>query len=1305
MTATRRQGWSIKPPLILDRLRTTVKLKETSMTKPPRRILYCLGMFGVLALTAEVRAADWPMWRHDMHRSAASPQELPDRLHLQWVREFPPLKPAWSDQPKMQLDAVYEPVVMGKLLFVGSSRWDCVLALDTRSGEEKWRYDAGGPIRYAPVAWEDKVYFAADDGYLYCVRAEQGTLLWKFRGGPSERKVLGNERLVSTWPARGAPVIADGTVYFAAGIWPFMGIFVYALDARTGQVIWVNDGDGSLFMKQPHNADSFAGVAPQGPLVVAGDKLLIPGGRSVPACYDRRTGKLIHYLLAEHGKRGGGAAVTAQGKYFFNGRGAFDLQTGKYLGVAGEDVILSEDMLYACDEGECEAFDLKAAEVKHSEMIDRKGEKVKVAKWTIDRKGSVEIDKAGAWMKAGSRLYAGAPNRLVAIDLPMDLDERDIAWETEIDGTAVSLLAADDRLFAVTREGKLYCFGAERREPRTYELGAAAAAPADAWKDRARGILEATKVTEGYCIAWGVGSGRLISELLQQSQLRIIAVDSDPSRVRAARERFIADGLYGERVEVHLGDPLAFSFPPYLASLMVSEDLAAAGIEMGEPFVRKAFTSLRPYGGVACLPIAADRHALFAELVKKAQLERAVVRGSGAHALLTREGALPGAANWTHEHADAANTRVSADQRVRAPLGVLWFGGPSHDGVLPRHGHGPQPQVIDGRIIIEGVDMLRAMDIYSGRILWETRLPGVGAFYNNLMHQPGANASGTNFISLGDGIYVIHGASCLRLDPATGKPMAEFKLPVLPGDKESTRWGYLNVAGEYLIGGAEPLYDPNINKSNLLQSIGDAIKLPSGDDKTKPPASKTKVDNDNLSSSKHLVVMDRHTGKVIWTATAQSGYRHNAVCVGGGRLYAIDRLSGAQVNRMKRRGETPEVKSRLLAFDLATGKQLWSTEEDVFGTWLSYSVPHGVLVESGRNASDTLSDEPKGMRAYAGSDGKVLWFDKNYVGPAMIHGETILKGTSACELLTGKPRMRTDPLTGLPIEWNWCRTYGCNTPAASQHLLTFRSGAAGYYDLANDGGTGNFGGFRSSCTNNLIVAGGVLTAPDYTRTCICNYQNQTSLALIHMPEVETWTYFGTWALKGPVRRVGINLGAPGDRRDENGTLWLEYPGIGGKSPVVPVRITPVPPPLVPEEMVGLQWFRTHESRVQGNGPKWVAASGVKGLTSLAVTLDEDASAERTYTVRLHFVEPEDLKPGDRVFDIRLQGQEVKKDFDIIREAGGPQRALVKEFAGIKVTKDLTVSFTTSFPASAPAQAGMRSGPPVLCGIEIVAEGW
>ena len=227
------------------------------------------------------------MWRHDAQRTGTARQQLAAKLYLHWSRDYLRQKTAWPDQPMMVFDRVCEPIILGTTLFIGSARNDTLTALDTRTGAEKWTFHADGPIRFAPAAWENRVYFSCDDGHLYCLDAESGKQLWKFRGGPSDRKILGNGRLISTWPARGAPVVADGTVYFAASIWPFMGIFIHALDAKTGQVIWTNDGDGSIYMKQPHNADSFAGIAPQGPLVISGDKLLVPGGRSVPACYDR----------------------------------------------------------------------------------------------------------------------------------------------------------------------------------------------------------------------------------------------------------------------------------------------------------------------------------------------------------------------------------------------------------------------------------------------------------------------------------------------------------------------------------------------------------------------------------------------------------------------------------------------------------------------------------------------------------------------------------------------------------------------------------------------------------------------------------------------------------------------------------------------------------------------------------------------------------------------------------------------------------------------------------------------------------
>jgi hypothetical protein len=271
------------------------------------------------------------------------------------------------------------------------------------------------------------------------------------------------------------------------------------------------------------------------------------------------------------------------------------------------------------------------------------------------------------------------------------------------------------------------------------------------------------------------------------------------------------------------------------------------------------------------------------------------------------------------------------------------------------------------------------------------------------------------------------------------------------------------------------------------------------------------------------------------------------------------------------------------------------------------------------------------------------------------------------------------------IPWEFSRNYGCNTAVASEHLITFRSAAAGFFDLQTDAGTANLGGFKSGCTSNLIVANGVLSAPDYTRTCTCSYQNQTSLALVYMPEVETWAFNRFKAGDEPVKRVGINLGAPGDRRADDGTLWLDYPSVGGPSPDIPVRIAPEKP----------EWFRRHSSRVQGDGLTWVGASGTKGARSVTLTLAPGAETERAYTVRLYFAEPDDLSAGERVFDVAIQGRPVLAGFDVVKEASGRLRTVVKDFQGIRVKQDLTITF-------ARARSGTAHDP-VICGIEAVAE--
>ena len=502
--------------------------------------------------------------------------------------------------------------------------------------------------------------------------------------------------------------------------------------------------------------------------------------------------------------------------------------------------------------------------------------------------------------------------------------------------------------------------------------------------------------------------------------------------------------------------------------------------------------------------------------------------------------------------------------------------------------------------------------------------------------------------------------------------------PDSPSSVSSRRWAYLGVCEDYLIAGANfTRYSP------LLKPPGD-----------KPDAAAPFVD---WSASRTLVVMNRYDGKVLWSVDADNGFIHNGIAAGGGMVFCLDAVPPYVKRNAKQDAKVGQT-SRLLAMDLRTGRVVWDTRDVAFGTWLGFSEQFGVLVQAHRKSSDMLWEPGDRMAAFRAQTGEVLWDRKtNYSGPCMLRAGTIFTQESAYDLLTGLQRTYPHPLTGETIPWEYSRNHGCNTAIASENLLTFRSAAAGYYDLTNDGGTGNFGGFRSGCTSNLIVANGILNAPDYTSTCTCSYQNQTSLAMVHMPDAEMWTFSKVKSSNAPIQNVGINFGAPGDRRAENGTFWLEHPGVGGNSAELDISLTPEKP----------SWFRRHSSRLQRGVIPWVEASGAEGLRSVRVRVSgrhrekteradldgEHSGADQSYTVHLHFMEPRDKRPGERRFDVALNGQTVLEDVDIVAQAGSPNVGIVRTFQGIRASDFLTVSLT-------PADANSET---VLCGIEIVTE--
>ncbi|MEA3364226.1 MAG: PQQ-binding-like beta-propeller repeat protein, partial [Candidatus Hydrogenedentes bacterium] len=1172
----------------------------------------------------------------------------------------------------MPYDKVFEPVVAGGTVFIGFNDSDKVIAVDQETGEEKWAYYCDGPVRLPPVVWKDRVLFVSDDGYLYCLQTSDGTLQWKRRGGPSDRKILGNSRLISTWPARGGPVVTDGIVYWGASIWPFMGIFIYAHDVESGDLVWMNDEESARFRQQPHGgAISFANIAPQGAFAVNGDALLVSGGRSVPAIFDRNTGAFEYYRVADYSKTGGSFIATIGDLFFSHHREkvttAYGLEDGEELaGRVGKHPVLTLEIFYFSGE--------------QVTAVDADAFRKDPRKWQNAVLWIAPVDARGDLIKAGNRLYAAGDGRITALECGPAKEQWSVAWVKAVEGHVERLVAANGVLIVVTLDGRVMAFGSSGETPVLRPPKPLVTSSPESTLDAADAILTDTGVNDGYALVYGPGNGALVEALAAKSNLHIVAISPDAANVERLRRHFDVTGLSGRRVAVLEGDPFSLDLPPYLASLTVVQELNPDRCPRDEKLLHTLFQSTRPYGGVVWLP-KTPANAPLKPLCDASDLPGLTYREASA-IMLSREGPLPGSAWWTHNLGDPAQTAKSNDTLVKLPLGLLWFGGSSNEDVLPRHGHGPSEQVIGGRLFIQGINCMSARDVYTGRVIWKRMLHDLGTYnvyYDetykvtptdtryNQVHIPGANIRGTNFVATLDALYVIQGSETHVLDTATGATKNVFRLPPVDPDarkKHYPEWGYIAVTDDLLLGGAG------------FVAFSDAASLKS---------SQYSIWTDfDRSASQKLVALDRHTGEHVWTLPSRHGFLHNGIAIGNGTLFCLDKMPPGIENRLRRRGIKPEAYARLSAIDVRTADLEWQTDKDVFGSFLSYSEEHDILIQSTRPSRDTVVDEEgRRMIAYRGSTGDVLW-DKevSYATFPILHGERIITESTCLDLKTGERLTWAHPLSGDEMPWTWTRAYGCNYPLAAEHLLTFRSGAAGFYDLDNYGGTGNFGGFKSGCSNSLIVADGVLNAPDYTRTCSCSYQNQTSLALVHMPDVEMWTFNSVGTPDGTIQQIGINLGAPGDRRVSEGTLWLDYPDVGGPSPKVDIAAAPE----------SIDWFRHHSSYIQSGSCPWIVASGAYGLRELKLRLQPDDAAEKRYRVRLFFAEEDDIESGPRLFDIAVQGKTVAENVDIAALSGGPRREHVLDFRDVGVTGHLVVSLTP--------RTDLKT---LLCGVEAIAE--
>jgi hypothetical protein len=87
---------------------------------------------------------------------------------------------------------------------------------------------------------------------------------------------------------------------------------------------------------------------------------------------------------------------------------------------------------------------------------------------------------------------------------------------------------------------------------------------------------------------------------------------------------------------------------------------------------------------------------------------------------------------------------------------------------------------------------------------------------------------------------------------------------------------------------------------------------------------------------------------------------------------------------------------------------------------------------------------------------------------------------------------------------------------------------------------------------------------------------------------------------------------------------------------------------------------------------------------------EGESDSNLYTIRLVFAEMDQVKVGQRVFDVELQGTTRLEKLDIVNEAGGLNREIIKTIDDVSVGQDLRLKLKTR-----------GELPPILSGLQVL----
>jgi outer membrane protein assembly factor BamB len=199
--------------------------RAVNMVAPAEDRLVKGPAYGLKLKPQNDETRQWPTYRHDAARSGVSTTCVGLPLAEQWHTQL--------------AGGLTSPVIAGGRVYTASKNTDTLYALDIEHGRTAWTFTTGADVDSPPTVYRGLVIFGSADGRVYCLRASDGALVWRFRAAPRDMRLVSYGRLESVWPVHGNVLVRDGIVYCVAGRSTFLdgGLRFFRLDAATGRML------------------------------------------------------------------------------------------------------------------------------------------------------------------------------------------------------------------------------------------------------------------------------------------------------------------------------------------------------------------------------------------------------------------------------------------------------------------------------------------------------------------------------------------------------------------------------------------------------------------------------------------------------------------------------------------------------------------------------------------------------------------------------------------------------------------------------------------------------------------------------------------------------------------------------------------------------------------------------------------------------------------------------------------------------------------------------------------------------------